>query len=100
MTTGAGADFQHLFIPAKLQSLALEGHRKRLRNGLAVADRERTVVVSVLHQVRRHELFARHLAHGGQDAGIYGAAGLYLPIDHVPTGLGQGGRGVLGGSIG
>src|ERR1035437_4296097 len=61
LVTGAGANFEHAIRRLWLELLGHKGDDISLRDGLAVADGERTVLVRLGTQVPGHKLMARHL---------------------------------------
>ena len=56
---GACADVEHALGSVELEQRAHRGDDVRLRDRLALADRERRVVVGVARELRRHELLPR-----------------------------------------
>jgi hypothetical protein len=84
LIAGARPDLQHARLGAgEGERLAHQGHHVRLRDGLALADRERRVLVGVRQQLGRHEAVPRHAAHGIEDARVAHAACFELPRHHV-----------------
>jgi len=60
-------------------------HHVGLRDGLALADRQRAVLVGQLDLLLRHELVSGHLAHRGEHAWVADAARLQLQRHHLCT---------------
>ena len=69
---------------------------QRLRDGLAMPDRQRAVVIGPRRQIRRHELLARHLGQRLQHPwieptlAVAGAEQGDLPFEHVEQRLTRG----------
>jgi hypothetical protein len=61
----------------------------RLGDRLALADRQRPVLVRELLEARLDEGFARHAPHGLLDAAVAHAAPSDLNIDHAVAGTGE-----------
>ena len=78
--SGAGPDFQHTIAGPYPGRLDHACHHIRLRDRLSRRDRQGGILVGLVSQLGRNEVFARHLAHGGQ----------YVGRAHAPTGNLQG----------
>ena len=61
------ADFEHTGIVLELEQLRHERDDERLRDGLAVANRNRAIGVRVIAFALRHEQMTRHRAKGLAD---------------------------------
>ena len=70
VVTGAGAGLEHGVVGLELGEVGHERDQQRGREVLAVADRQRVVVVGERLDLRRHEIVARHGAHGLKHARI------------------------------
>ena len=84
---GPGPHLQHPVVRSDLGRLGHDGDDVGLRDGLALRDRERVVVVGELGQVVGQEAFAGHRAHGPQHAGVPDAPGREVPFDHAAAAL-------------
>ena len=84
---GPGPHLQHPVVRSDLGRLGHDGDDVGLRDGLALRDRERVVVVGELGQVVGQEPFAGHRAHGPQHAGVPDAPGREVPFDHAAAAL-------------
>src|SRR5262249_39088650 len=60
----AGADLEHLVARRQLECLGHHGDDLRLAYGLALADRQRLVLIGLVVEGLRHEVLARHPADG------------------------------------
>ncbi len=63
LITYTGTDLQRYVARPQLEQIGHERDDEGLRDGLAVADRQRRVEIRVGLQFQRHELVARDLAH-------------------------------------
>src|SRR3989454_11172287 len=82
LIAGAGPDFEHALPAGEPKRLEIAGLRERLRDGLAVADRQRRVLVSAMPHRRRHEQMPRRLGErleDGEVADPFGAQRLDQP---------------------
>ena len=81
----AGADVEHLLTAPERERLADPRDHVGLRDRLAVADRQRGVVVGAIAEALRDEQLARHALHRTEDALVAHVAATQLPLDHQPA---------------
>ena len=70
LVAGTGADFQNFIPGSRTYGFGHECHDVRLRDGLAVTDRQRVVGVGLAAQTQREKFVPRHGAHGMERGGI------------------------------
>ena len=87
LVAGPRADFEHAFDAGQLQRLGHEGDDVGLRDGLAVADRQRSIAVGRFRGFAWNEAFASQATHRRQHARIGDAAFDQLGLDHVRAAL-------------
>ena len=80
------ADLEHAVFRGEVEQLGHIGDNVRLRDGLAIADGQRTVLIRRVPQLRGHKLMARHFAHCLQHTLVADAARRQLLIDHAVAG--------------
>jgi len=85
----AGADLEHALAALESRGLGHERHDVGLRDGLVVADGQGRVAIGGVAQLLRHELVARHGAHGREHERILHAASHDLLRDHAVPGFGE-----------
>jgi hypothetical protein len=79
---GPGPDLQDAAFRAELRRLRHQRHDVRLRDGLALGDRKRVVVVGEFGEVGRNKGLARHPAHRLKHPPVRDASTGKLPIHH------------------
>src|SRR6266480_1346738 len=70
LIAGSGSDFEHALPAGEPERLEIAGLRERLRDGLAVADRQRRVLVGTVPHRRRHEQMTRRLGERLEDGEV------------------------------
>jgi hypothetical protein len=80
--TGAGSDFENLVGGRELERFEHARDDVRLRDGLAVTDGERMILVSLASVSFKDEFVAGHPKHGLENARVSDASGPELGIDH------------------
>ena len=83
LVPGARADVEHALRPVEAEEGADRRHDERLRDRLALAYRERAVVVGVAAEALRHEELPRHAAHRVEHALVRDPTAAELPLDHL-----------------
>jgi len=84
-----GPDFQHPVVRRQPQGFRHPRDDVGLRNCLAVADRERHVLIRPRTELRGHKGLPWHRPHGGQDGLVTNAPRQQLGLDHPVALLGE-----------
>ena len=82
LISGTRADLEHAVVRLDLERLAHEPDDVGLGDGLAVADRQGKIAVSVGPDGVGHEQMPRHARHGVEHARIHDVAAPQLIADH------------------
>ena len=82
LIAGAGADLEHAIVRLGIEQFGHGGHDVGLRDRLAVADRERSVVMRARHVRSGNEAISRDIAHRRQHPRIAYPARFDLLADH------------------
>ena len=83
LVAAAGADLEDFLAGFDLEQFGHQRDDVRLADRLAVADRQRLIVVGLPSQVRFHKLVPRHPAHGLEHHRVRHAPGADLFFDHA-----------------
>ncbi len=78
----SGADVEHSVIGLDVEQLGHQRDDEGLRDGLAVADRQRLIQVGEHPQLVRHEFVARHTRDGAHD-GLRQPARRHMPAHQL-----------------
>jgi hypothetical protein len=89
LISGAGADFKHGVSGSHLEQLEHEADDIGLRDGLALANGERVVIVGLRLIGLGDELVPGNARHSGQDAFVADAALAKLDFDHADTAIAE-----------
>ena len=82
LVAGAGADVEYALPAAQPEGLADERNHVRLRDRLALSDRQRCVVVRTRTELLGDEELARHACHRLEHALVANVARTQLLVDH------------------
>ncbi len=89
MIARAGAHFEHFLVSLQPERFGHSGHDVGLRDGLAFADGEGMVFISLREVLWVHELVSRDFQEGLEHARVADVAAAQLPFHHLGAPLGQ-----------